>query len=121
MSLASCPNCRVGNMEVIHHVQGVPVHSVLLMPTREVAVSYPKGDIALGYCSHCGFVSNTLFNTAVHEYSAQYEETQGFSGTFRAFLARLAQSLIDKFDLHGKKIVEIGCGKGEFLTLLCEM
>jgi SAM-dependent methyltransferase len=121
MPTLSCPNCLTGSMEVFHHVQRVPVHSVLLMPTREVAVSYPKGDIALGYCSRCGFVSNTLFNASVHEYSAQYEETQGFSGTFRAFHSRLAQSLIDKYDLHGKKIVEIGCGKGEFLTLLCEM
>ncbi len=82
--------------------------------------SYPKGDIALGWCKRCGFVSNTLFDAGVHEYSMAYEETQGFSATFRAFHERLAESLIDKYDLHGKKVVEIGCGKGEFLTLLCE-
>jgi hypothetical protein len=29
--------------------------------------------------------------------------------------------LIDKYNLHNKDIIEIGCGKGEFLTLLCEV
>lgn len=116
----TCPNCLSGPLEVFHHVSRVPVHSVLLMPTREVAVGYPKGDIALGWCTLCGFVSNTLFDAGVHEYSTEYEETQGFSATFRAFHERLAESLIDKYDLHSKKVVEIGCGKGEFLTLLCE-
>jgi SAM-dependent methyltransferase len=91
------------------------------MPSRDVAMNYPKGDIKLGYCGNCGFVSNTAFNPTVHEYSTQYEETQGFSATFRAFHSRLAASLIEKYDLRNKKVVEIGCGKGEFLTLLCEM
>ena len=117
----TCPNCLNGALRVFHEVHRVPVHSVLLMPSRDIATSYPKGDIALGYCGHCGFVSNTLFNPTVHEYSTQYEETQGFSATFRSFHSRLAASLIEKYGLRGKKIVEIGCGKGEFLTLLCEM
>ena len=117
----SCPNCLKGTLRVFHEVRQVPVHSVLLMPSREVATNYPKGDIALGLCEECGFVSNTLFNPSVHEYSAQYEETQGFSPTFRAFHSKLAASLIDKYNLRHKKVVEIGCGKGEFLTILCEM
>jgi SAM-dependent methyltransferase len=108
-------------MRVFHQVHRVPVHSVLLMPSRDIAVGYPKGDIALGYCDNCGFVSNTVFNPGVHEYSTQYEETQGFSATFRSFHSRLAESLIDKYDLREKTVVEIGCGKGEFLTLLCEL
>ena len=74
----TCPNCLSGALRVFHEVHRVPVHSVLLMPSREVATNYPKGDIALGFCEECGFISNTLFNAAVHEYSTQYEETQGF-------------------------------------------
>ncbi len=120
-SLTRCPNCLAGEMSIFYEVRGAPVHSVLLMPTREVAVNFPKRDIALGFCGVCGFISNTRFDASVHNYSGQYEETQGFSPTFQAFHKRLAQSLIDKYDLHGKTVVEIGCGKGEFLTLLCEM
>jgi SAM-dependent methyltransferase len=45
----------------------------------------------------------------------------GFSPTFNAFARHLAMSLIERFDLRKKDIIEIGCGKGEFLTLLCEL
>ena len=49
----------------------------------------------------------------------RYEETQGFSGVFSNFHRKLADDCIAKYGLSGKKIVEIGCGKGEFLMLLC--
>ena len=49
-----------------------------------------------------------------------YEETQGFSPRFRSFAHELAQRWIDRYDVRGKQIVEIGCGKGEFLVAICE-
>jgi SAM-dependent methyltransferase len=91
------------------------------MATRETALRFRSGDISLGFCESCGFVSNMAFDPDAHSYSQQYEETQGFSPTFQAFHLRLAQSLIEKYDIRGKRIVEIGCGKGEFLSLLCEL
>ena len=33
----------------------------------------------------------------------------------------MAIHLIKKYNLHNKNIIEIGCGQGEFLTLLCEL
>jgi hypothetical protein len=115
----TCPNCEGLGMDVFYEIQGVPVHSVLLHPTREEAINYPKGDIELGYCPSCGFISNLAFDEHVHEYSAKYDPTQGYSPTFNAFHKKLAQNLIDRYGLRGKKIIEIGCGQGEFLTLLC--
>jgi hypothetical protein len=108
-------------MTFFYEVTGAPVHSVLLMPTREEALSYPKGEIKLAFCRRCGFIWNSVFDPAVHEYSSRYEETQGFSSTFSAFHKALAQRLVDQYDLHDKTLIEIGCGKGEFLTMLCEM
>lgn len=116
-----CPNCLSGSLDEFHDVCDVPVHSVLLMTSHEMAVNYPRGDIRLGFCLNCAFVSNTAFNPGLHKYSTQYEETQGFSPTFRAFHSRLAAELINEYDLHGKTVIEIGCGKGEFLTLLCQL
>src|ERR1700675_1335018 len=112
--IKTCPNCLKGDMTVFYQVPRVPVHSVLQMPTREIAVNFPKGDIALGHCSHCGFIANTVFDPPVHNHSRAKEEAQGFSGTFQALPHRLAKELIDKYNLHGKKMIEIGCGKGEF-------
>jgi len=117
----TCPDCGAQGTEIFYELKEVPVHSVLLMPDRQTALSYPKGDIALAFCRHCGSISNAAFDPMVHEYSSRYEETQGFSPTFNAFARRQALSLIERYDLHGKDIIEIGCGKGEFLTLLCEL
>jgi SAM-dependent methyltransferase len=106
---------------MFHELESVPVHSVLLLSTREEALNYPTGDIVLGFCPACGFISNVAFDSSLQEYSSGYEATQAFSPTFNAFAHRLAKRLIDQYDLHGKDIIEIGCGQGEFLTMLCEL
>ncbi|NOK63670.1 MAG: methyltransferase domain-containing protein [Chloroflexi bacterium AL-W] len=117
----TCPSCNTDGMRVFYEAERVPAHSVLLMPDRETAVNYPRGDIRLAFCPQCGFISNVVFDHNLHEYSDRYEETQGFSETFNTFSKKLATHLIDRYDLNGKDIIEIGCGKGEFLTLICEL
>jgi 2-polyprenyl-3-methyl-5-hydroxy-6-metoxy-1,4-benzoquinol methylase len=121
MSIPACPACGEHGAEAFCAVERVPVHSVLLLETREEALEYPKGDIRLAWCPACGFIWNHAFDARVHEYSARYEETQGFSPTFNAFHKALAERLIERYDLRGKEIVEIGCGKGEFITLISEL
>ena len=116
-----CYSCNAEDVQVFYELRGIPVHSVLLMPTREEAVNYPKGDLVLSFCRNCGFISNLAFDPGVHDYSARYEETQGFSTTFNDFHERLAKNLISRYDLRNKDIIEIGCGKGDFLTMLCEL
>ncbi len=116
-----CPCCGNENVYRFYSLREIPVHSVLLMRTRETALAFPKGDIHLGYCQSCGFIYNTSFQPEKLAYSPQYEETQGFSGTFHTFHVRLASQLIERYSLRNKTIIEIGCGKGEFLTMLCEL
>jgi SAM-dependent methyltransferase len=108
-------------MGIFHRVEAVPSNSCILLRSEQEAAAYPRGEIELGFCSACGFVSNVAFDPHLTEYSRRYEETQGFSGTFNAFHRALAERLIERFDLHRKDIIEIGCGKGEFLLLLCEL
>jgi len=120
-STSCCPACGSRDLSIFYEAENVPVHSVLLMATREQALAYPQGTIRLGFCEACGFITNTAFDPTLHEYSTRYEETQSFSPTFNQFHRSLAERLITKYDLHEKDIIEIGCGKGEFLTLLCEL
>ena len=117
--LYTCPNCGAPEMHVFHRAENVPSNSCILLETRDDALRYPQGKIALGFCRRCHFVSNTAFDPLLTEYSGRYEETQGFSPTFQEFHRDLAARLISRFDLDGKDILEIGCGKGEFLLLLC--
>ncbi len=117
----TCPSCGAGGMTVFYEVNGVPTNSVLLLNTREEALNYPQGDIALAFCRACGFIANIAFEPRLTEYSGKYEATQAFSPTFNAFHRSLAAGLINRYDLHGKDVIEIGCGQGEFLTMLCEL
>lgn len=96
-------------------MRDIPVHSVMLMNTREEALAYPKRDLRLGFCPHCEFVTNTIFDSAAHEYSVNCEETQGYSPTFNRFSEKLAKYWVDEYDLKNKTVLEVGCGKGEFL------
>lgn len=116
-----CRACGGHSVDVFYTVRDVPTNSCILLDTEAEARNYPVGDINLGCCRHCGFIMNTAFEAEKTEYSARYEETQGFSPTFNRFHTALAQRLIDKHDLRGKTVMEIGCGKGEFLMLLADL
>ncbi len=119
--LHTCPNCLEAGLKPFYRVEDVPVHSVLKIRTHEEARQFPRGTLHLAFCPACGFIANTAFDASLLNYSREYEETQGFSPTFNAFHRRLAQDLIERHQLYGKDIIEIGSGKGEFLTLLCEL
>lgn len=119
--MTPCPACGGSAVAPVYRAGPVPVHCGLLMPTREMAVGYPTGEIRLGFCRCCGFLYNMAFDPAAVEYSQNYDETQTFSPTFNAFHRGLAERLIARFGLRGRDILEIGCGKGEFLAMLCEM
>lgn len=117
----TCPACGSAEMHVFYEVDDVPVNSVLLVANRDEALNFQTGTITLAVCPACGFISNITFDEALTQYTAQYEATQGYSPTFNKFHKELAQNLIDRYDLHGKDIIEIGCDKGDFITMLCEM
>jgi hypothetical protein len=116
-----CPSCTSDKVEVFYEVADVPTNSVLLLESPAEARAVRRGDVRLGLCRACGHVYNTAFDPVLTEYSGRYESTQAFSGTFNAFHRRLAQDMVERFDLVGKEIIEIGCGNGEFLVLLCEL
>ena len=116
-----CPACSAGGMDVFFRLQDIPTNSCILLATREEALAYPRGDLDLAFCAACGFISNMAFDEKLTEYSGRYEETQSFSETFNAFHRELAQRLIERYDLRGKDVLEIGCGKGEFIALLAEL
>ncbi len=116
-----CPSCSSNEIRVFHEIKNVPVNSVMNCDTREQALSFPRGDIILGLCEQCGFIYNTAFDRNRVRYSSECEESQGYSPTFNAFAEKLARDLVDKYGLYKKRIIEIGCGKGQFLKLICAL
>lgn len=116
-----CQACGSTRLESFYEAPNVPAHSCLMLPTREQALAFPRGDIELAFCHSCGFIGNVRFDPSLNRYSADYEETQAFSPRFRQFLSELCDDQIARHRLGpGKTVLEIGCGKGEFLVHLCE-
>lgn len=120
-SAPRCPSCGDPRLEQFHHQAEVPSHSCLLLDDREAARRFPRGDISLSVCHRCGFIANLAFDPALAAYSADYEETQGYSPRFRAFADDLARRWVERHDLVDCHVVEVGCGKAEFLAQLCEL
>jgi SAM-dependent methyltransferase len=118
---ASCPACGGLGLNMFHRIRNAPANSCILLATEQEARAYPTGDIELTHCETCGFVFNRTFDAAKTEYSARYEETQACSATFNRFHRQLAERLIERHRLRGRRALEIGCGKGEFLELLAEL
>ena len=122
MNQTICPNCASsGRCRPFYEVKRVPTNSCLLIENRTRAMEFPTGDIVLSVCSGCAFIFNAAWNSELTIYSDQYEETQGFSATFNAFNRTIAEELVSSYDIRGKTVLEIGCGKGEFLNLICEV
>jgi hypothetical protein len=117
-----CQACGSAAVESFYELNNVPAHSCLLLPTRAEALAFPRGDLELVFCHDCGFIGNARFDIGLNRYSAAYEETQAFSPRFMRFLDEICHDQIRKFALGpGMTALEIGCGKGEFLTRLCEL
>lgn len=114
-----CPACAGRALAPVLTLRDVPTNSCLMLDSPEEARAYPRGDIELVFCEACGFVFNRALDPLLTEYSDRYEPTQAYSPTFQRFHRDLAGRLAGALDLRGKTVVEVGCGQGEFLHLLC--
>jgi SAM-dependent methyltransferase len=121
MALTNCPVCGKAAESTFLELPDVPVQCNVQWPSREAALAAPRGDIALACCSGCGMIWNTAFDPSLVRYDEQYENSLHFSPRFQEYAFALAKHLVETYRLYGKDIIEIGCGQGEFLQLLCAL
>jgi SAM-dependent methyltransferase len=114
-----CAACGAPGGTHLATLRGVPTNSCLMLPTADAARAWPRGDISLLLCESCGFIANRAIDPKLTEYSERYEPTQGWSPAFRRYHRALAERIATWMPLAGRQVVEIGCGQGEFLHLLC--
>ncbi len=117
----TCRACGRELLETFAAAASVPVNNARVFADAEAARSVPRGELELALCRGCGFVENVRFDPALVVYDGGYEEQQSYSPTFNAFADELAGDLVRRWGLRRKRIVEIGCGKGDFLAKLCEL
>jgi SAM-dependent methyltransferase len=102
-------------------ISGLPVVVGALSATQEQAVHAAKGDLRLVFCKQCSYVWNRAYEPEKHEYVPGYEISLHYSSTYQDFLEKLARRLVDGYQLRGKTVLEIACGTGHFLRMLCEL
>ncbi|MFB0525752.1 MAG: methyltransferase domain-containing protein [Phycisphaerae bacterium] len=85
------------------------------MPDAESLASDKGVDLEVCQCSGCGLVQ--LSNDPVFYYK-EVIRAATFSEEMRDFRIKQFGSFVQKFSLKGKKVIEIGCGRGEYLSLM---
>jgi SAM-dependent methyltransferase len=119
--LLLCPICKDTKPETIFSCEKVPANIGILWPTKEAAINCSKGDLQIVFCRSCGYIWNPLFNSDRLEYSQAYDNTLHYSAVYAAYARRMAAHLVERYNLKNKQILEIGCGKGDFLIALCTL
>jgi SAM-dependent methyltransferase len=77
------------------------------------------GDFKAEFCGSCGHFFNAAFDEGRIGYTQTYENSLHFSPRFVQFSNELVDRLSRSYTLSGKTVVDIGCGKGDFLKRLC--
>jgi SAM-dependent methyltransferase len=74
----------------------------------------------LDFCPHCAHLFNAAFNPGLTDYTPAYDNSLHFSNHFNTYARALASRLAQRYGLRNRTVVEIGCGKGDFLLMVCE-
>src|SRR5438309_45805 len=120
MDRGRCIVCGGSRIAPLLRIDRVPITASHLCSSRGAALSTPTASIALGLCRDCGHVFNCEFDPGTVEYRAGYEASLRGSPRFREYDDALVSMLLERYRLRGRVIVEVGCGRGEFLRSLCQ-
>jgi SAM-dependent methyltransferase len=115
----SCPVCHSTDLHDLLDVGEMPVLCNELCSTEEDAHRVRFGRIELTFCRNCGHLFNKAFDPSQVVYSPAYENSLHCSARFQGYADSLAEQLVEQYDLRGKRVVEIGCGQGDFLRSIC--
>lgn len=117
----SCPLCGSLGLKIFYEVADVPASCNILWASKDAAVNCPKGNLRLAFCPVCTFITNSAIEPEKNQYGHLYDNSLFYSQHFQNFAKDLAANLIQRYNLHNKTIVEVGCGKVDFLSLFCEL
>jgi Methyltransferase domain/C-methyltransferase C-terminal domain len=114
-----CDACAEASLETFADLGDIPVLCGVHWADAEAAKASPVGRMVLGYCPRCAYVRNVAFDPAVMVYDTTMDTNLHHSPAFQAFSAELVKHLSQRYRLSGRRVLDIGCGQGEFLRELC--
>ena len=93
----------------------------VLWPDEARAVNAPRGLLRLSICPRCSHIYNEAFDPALLDYSPAYENSLHHSAHFSGYAEQLAHNLVARYAIRDRFVVDVGCGRGDFLRLLCRI
>lgn len=100
------------------HVK-VPVLQNRVFESRESAINSDFGYLQIEQDPATGIFENKLFDTKKLVYDQNYDNEQSNSAVFESHLNHVCEIL--KPYISGKKVIEVGCGKGHFFRKLSSL
>ncbi len=117
----SCQICASEGLARVLRIEEVPYQIATLWPTREAALAAAVGCVDLTLCRACGFVFNAEFLPENVIFAPGYEISLHHSPTYQDYLEAEARHLVEDQGIRQRVVVEVGCGNGHFLRLLCRI
>ncbi|GAB4047254.1 class I SAM-dependent methyltransferase [Catellatospora paridis] len=114
-----CDACAGADLVPFADLGEVPILCGVHWADRDDAVGSPSGRMHLGYCPSCGYVRNLAYDPARLVYDPTMDTNLHFSAAFARYSSGLVHDLVERYQLAGKQVLDIGCGQGEFLRELC--
>ena len=118
--LQTCPLCGSSNLRHFLTRESVPVHQNLIHKDHNAAIAATTGELNMIVCEGCGFVFNRKFDMSKLSYGENYDNTQDCSNFFDSYLDDLVSDLVENQGVKEGLVIEVGCGKGQFLQKLVE-
>ena len=118
MSATTCYLCGSDRTREFFCLPEMPTQDGIMCDSFEAAQSVVRGDIRLRYCSDCGYIGNEGHEADKIAFG-RYDFSLDHSPLFQSFNRDLCAELVDRYQLNGSTVIDVGCGEGRFLTQLC--
>jgi len=112
-----CPLCRHSEWTALYTAEELPLFQNVVFADRDDAKNTKRARIDLQECQNCQFVFNAAFDESQMNYDGRYQNEQGHSRYFGTYLDAVVAELQAK-GFQNKRVIEIGCGKGAFISKL---
>jgi SAM-dependent methyltransferase len=116
-----CPVCSGRNLWRSVEFDALPILCNDLHADMATAKRAETGRFVTTFCRDCEHLFNAAFDEKRISYAQSYENSLHYSPRFVEFSEALAARLNRRYALCGKSVVDIGCGKGDFLKRLCAL
>ncbi|HKT03534.1 MAG TPA: class I SAM-dependent methyltransferase [Rugosimonospora sp.] len=118
-STLRCDACAEETLVPFADLGDIPVLCGVHWADAAAAAASPVGRMVLAYCPSCAYVRNIAFDPSVMVYDTTMDTNLHHSPAFQTFSAELVKHLADRYPLGGRRVLDVGCGQGEFLRELC--